>query len=170
MSQIETWALRAVGNLLKIERNSKPADVVSKCSSLIANAKQRVHIVAGELEGRFYTDPEMLSSLGWAAAQGANVVIIHGPNCDEESVSKIREIPRVKLVSVSQRPASHYMVVDQSVRVEDYHVPYQEDRRAYIAKDTIYLANKLDREFTKLIAGAKAQEQEGVWSAADVLR
>jgi hypothetical protein len=80
-----------------------------------------------------------------------DVSVIYGPRADEASLMELNKISGVKLLPISTRPAAHFMVVDNNVRIEDYHIPFEEIRRAYVVRDTTYLADKMEREFTHLV-------------------
>lgn len=140
-----------INSLLKVEPNSNKRDLIRVCSNLIAESHKRVHIVSGELENVCYTHEDILGSIRGAVSRKVDVSVIYGPKADEASLMELSKIPGVRLFPINIRPAAHFMVVDNSVRIEDYHVPFEESRHAYVVRDTTYLADKMEREFTHLV-------------------
>jgi hypothetical protein len=71
---------------------------------------------------------------------------------------------KVQLWRLEERPRSHFAVVDEKhVRIEDFHLPEQGERRAHIKYSTLFLARSLNREFTELKGQATPQlPAEGV--------
>ena len=134
-----------------MESNSSKSDVIRVCSNLIAESHNRVHIVSGELENVCYGHGDILGSIRGAVSRKVDVSVIYGPRADEASLMELSKIPGVKLFPVKTRPSAHFMVVDNSVRIEDYHVPFEQVRHAYVVRDTTYLAARMEREFTHLV-------------------
>ena len=164
--KIPDFLAKGINEVLKIEPNGSNEEAVETTSELISKAEYRVHIVAGELDEFFYTSDSILNSIKEITNgnehkdKNVDVTIIHSPNANPKSLQLLKEIKGIKIIRAKKRPSAHFMVVDNNVRIEDYHPPGKECGRAYIVRDTSYLAEKMEREYQRLVASSFKKGRE----------
>ena len=142
--------------LLKLRTDRSLDDVKRVWRDLISSAQESIRIVGGELNSKFYEDPEILAALMDAIARGVQIEIIHGPQVDP-ATKKIHDLDRnnenLTLYGLAIRPPAHFMVVDErEAEVESFHGPGVGARQTFTKFDTLFLAQRLAIEFEKLKA------------------
>lgn len=132
------------------------------CKELFDRAKSSIRIVAGNLDSRFYNNSQIVQALEKASERGVLIEIIHGPQIDPASkeILRLKSEKKVKLYRYKKRPADQFMVIDRKhVRVEEFHHSEQDERRAYVKYNTIFLGQRLEIEFAELMQEIMEKEE-----------
>ena len=122
-----------------------------------ANQGGSIKIVAGEIEKRFYNDSKIIKALEDAKDRKVSIDIIFGPIAESgnDTILKLWKEDKINLWLLKERYPKHFMLIDDKhVRVEEFHLPGQKERRAFVYK-TSWLGSKLAAEFVKLQAQAQ---------------
>lgn len=157
--------------------NGSIKETVHEFGELVSNAKDRVQIVAGDLEHSIFDDKGVLQEIETAIKREENpisVEILCGPHPDQET----REIWKLadesggllRITKLPDRPNAHFVVVDggKRIRIEEFHEANAPERLAYGKRNTLFLGSMLQDEFRILEGSAmppksrkKVQQRKG---------
>lgn len=141
---------------LNINRNIEKSIEFSVKVFTLAKNNGHIRIVGGELDKRFYSDSRIIKALEDAYNRKVKIDIIFGPEMDSgnDGIKSLWIEEKIRLWWLEKRYDKHFMVIDDHfVRIEEYHLPLQIDRKAYVYK-SIWLGKELIDEFTKLLSTA----------------
>jgi len=145
--------IKLIARLLRVFPNRSIDEAINMSKKLFDKAEHSIKIVSGSLDHSFYESFLIVDALKRASDRGVEVEIVCGPDVDGETsqLFDLADAGKIKLYQLDRRPSVHFIVVDgKHVRIEEYHTPFQPERRAYIMFDTISLGKRLNVEFAKM--------------------
>jgi hypothetical protein len=150
-------------NLTGFSPNKNMDHAVESCKELLSTAKHSIHIVAGDLDSELFENPailDMLRTLATRKHDPVSIQILYGPTPDTKTheLYKMAKDVGITLIRLPVRPNGHFIVVDgKHTRVEEYHEQGAPERKAYMAYNTLFLADKLEGEFEDIKSEATAK-------------
>jgi hypothetical protein len=123
---------------------------------LLNEAKERVQIVAGELDHKVFESDEVLEAIRAAIKRSVQIEILYGPEIDEETkrIFKLEEQNGnlLKVIKLKERSPAHFVTVDggRFIRIEEFHKYNEPERRAYRVKGAHVVGSILQDEFNLL--------------------
>lgn len=159
MRIISRLARALVSFTLRAKWNSTLPQSALEMEALVNSAKRHVRVVSGDLEHGVFDNEQVLSALDRAISRlerPVTVEILCGPAPDTET-KRIWELAkasegRLNITELTERPKAHFVLVDEktAVRIEQYHEPNKEDRRAYRKHGMFFLGSILREDFEDL--------------------
>lgn len=136
------------------KKNKNLKDAINYSVELFDSCNNRLNMVAGELDTRFYNNEKILKSFEKMVDRNVKISIICGHENEAskcETLSKLIEDKKIELHLLKDRPKNHFMVGDKSfIRIEMPHKPLEGVRKAFFVYDEI-LGNELDNRFNKFL-------------------
>ncbi|MFQ6099243.1 MAG: hypothetical protein ACE5O2_16035 [Armatimonadota bacterium] len=133
-------------------------DCARQAAQLIADARQKVQIVAGEGSAQFYDRPEVAKAISDALQRGVSVEIVIGSQATatSETLLGLVDSGRIALYTLNYVPSPHFMVVDsRAFRIESPHPLGAPTREGFAWRRGVLGARDLEEHFAALRAEAE---------------
>ena len=122
---------------------------------LITTSAKRITILSGELNKSFFHNTDTKNALLSAAKKEIDIKIAFGPLTPEKCLKELKDLfdeyKNVTLYKLETRPETHYMIFDNTVRIQHVHPPFQEEPRAVIKRNDPFIASLYDDAFNELV-------------------
>jgi hypothetical protein len=126
---------------------------------LIKRAHKRISIVSGELNADFYCNGEVQNALKASAKKGFPIQLVFGPEMSLESLERLRKLVsnfnNVTLYKLPERPLRHYILVDDTVKVQHLHPTGTKEHRTVIKRNSNSVIAAYERNFARHVEKAQ---------------